>query len=97
MRAYFVPILAGGTFRDRLLGCLGALVGIGLTSGISAWLVHPHSAFLLIAAPMGAAAVLIFAVPAKVGQSSASRWPGSCHIPNSPPGSPWQVRSSLCR
>jgi CBS domain-containing membrane protein len=72
MRAYFVPILAGGTFRDRILACLGALVGIGLTSGISAWLVHPHGAFLLIAAPMGAAAVLIFAVPAS---PLAQPWP----------------------
>ncbi len=64
MRKFFVPILAGGNLRDRLRACLGALLGIGLTSAISAGVVHPHGAFLLIAAPMGAAAVLVFAVPA---------------------------------
>jgi len=64
MRKFFDPILAGGNLRDRLRACLGALLGIGLTSAISAAVVHPHCAFLLIAAPMGAAAVLVFAVPA---------------------------------
>jgi len=64
MRKFFDPILAGGNLRDRLRACLGALLGIGLTSAISAGVVHPHGAFLLIAAPMGAAAVLVFAVPA---------------------------------
>jgi CBS domain-containing membrane protein len=64
MRKFFDPILAGGNLRDRLRACLGALLGIGLTSAISAAVVHPHGAFLLIAAPMGAAAVLVFAVPA---------------------------------
>ena len=64
MRKFFDPILAGGNLRDRLRACLGALLGIGLTSAISAAVVHPQGAFLLIAAPMGAAAVLVFAVPA---------------------------------
>jgi CBS domain-containing membrane protein len=64
MRKFFDPILAGGNLRDRLPACLGALLGIGLTSAISAGVVHPHGALLLIAAPMGAAAVLVFAVPA---------------------------------
>jgi len=64
MRKFFVPILAGGNLRDRLRACLGALLGIGLTSAISAGVVHPYGAFLLIAAPMGAAAVLVFVVPA---------------------------------
>ncbi|WP_380780700.1 HPP family protein [Sphingomonas sp. R86520] len=72
MRAFFVPILAGGNLRDRVLACVGALFGIGLTSAISASLIHPDGAFLLIAAPMGAAAVLVFAVPAS---PLAQPWP----------------------
>ena len=64
MRKLFDPILAGGNLKDRLRACLGALLGIGLTSAISAAIVHPHETFPLIAAPMGAAAVLVFAVPA---------------------------------
>jgi CBS domain-containing membrane protein len=72
MHPLFVPILAGGNLRDRLLACVGALFGIGLTSAISALLVYPHGAFLLIAAPMGAAAVLVFAVPAS---PLAQPWP----------------------
>lgn len=73
MRALFVPILAGGNLKGRLLACLGALVGIGLTSAISASFVHPFQGdLLLIAAPMGAAAVLVFAVPAS---PLAQPWP----------------------
>lgn len=72
MRAFFVPILAGGSLRDRMMACLGALIGIALTSAISASFVHPHGSVLLIAAPMGAAAVLVFAVPAS---PLAQPWP----------------------
>jgi CBS domain-containing membrane protein len=62
MKMIFSPVLAGASLRDRLAACLGALVGIGLTALISARLLDPGLA-LLIAAPMGASAVLIFAVP----------------------------------
>lgn len=64
MRAVFVPILAGGNLRGRLLACLGACIGIALTSIVSAAIIHPHGSLLLIVAPMGAAAVLVFVVPA---------------------------------
>lgn len=64
MRPLFVPILAGGTLGVRLLACLGACIGIALTSVVSAAIVHPHGSLLLIVAPMGAAAVLVFVVPA---------------------------------
>jgi CBS domain-containing membrane protein len=57
------------------VACLGALIGIGLTSAISALIVHPHGGLLLIAAPMGAAAVLVFAVPAS---PLAQPWPVIC-------------------
>jgi CBS domain-containing membrane protein len=47
----FAPILAGATLRERLIACVGALIGIGLTGLISSYL-------------LGASAVLLFAVPA---------------------------------
>ncbi|KAB7648489.1 HPP family protein [Polymorphobacter fuscus] len=72
MRRYFVPILAGGSFRDRLVACLGALIGIGLTGFICAMLPGPATGFLLVVAPMGASAVLIFAVPTS---PLAQPWP----------------------
>ena len=59
----FLPILAGATLRDRLVACLGALVAISLTGLIAAKVVGAGAA-LLIVAPMGASAVLVFAVPA---------------------------------
>jgi CBS domain-containing membrane protein len=60
----FRPILAGATLRDRLFACLGALVGIALTGAISRLLIGETSALPLIVAPIGASAVLLFAVPA---------------------------------
>lgn len=60
----FNPILAGATLRERLLGCLGALAGICLT-GLVCTLIFGSSVHLpLIVAPIGASAVLLFAVPA---------------------------------
>ena len=60
----FSPILAGATLRDRLFASLGAIVGIALT-GLVCTLVFgrdPHLPFIV--APVGASAVLLFAVPA---------------------------------
>lgn len=60
----FVPILAGANLRDRLIGSLGALIGICLTGLITALVMGRGIALPLIVAPIGASAVLIFAVPA---------------------------------
>lgn len=66
----FSPILAGATLRERLIACLGAMICIGLTGLASAVLIRltslpGHGPLLpLIVAPMGASAVLLFAVPA---------------------------------
>ncbi|TIW20676.1 MAG: HPP family protein, partial [Mesorhizobium sp.] len=59
----FVPILAGATLRERLAACIGATIGIALTGVISGLAMGngPHVALLV--APMGASAVLLFAVP----------------------------------
>jgi CBS domain-containing membrane protein len=60
---FFNPILAGATLRERLLGCLGACIGICVTGLISAAIMG-HADLPLIVAPIGASAVLLFAVPA---------------------------------
>lgn len=58
----FVPLLAGGTLRDRVVACIGALVGV-LLAALTYREISPFPAPLL-AAPIGASAVLVFAVPA---------------------------------
>lgn len=60
----FRPILAGATLRERLIACLGALAGITLTGLICGWFFGEGPHIPLIVAPMGASAVLLFAVPA---------------------------------
>ena len=69
----FHPLLAGATLKDRMVACLGALIGVGLT-GVVARMVLGHDAILtlMLAAPMGASAVLLFAVPAS---PLAQPWP----------------------
>ena len=69
--AFSPLILAGASWRDRLLACVGALVGITLTAWIGA-LATGSAAGALIVAPMGASAVLVFAVPAS---PLAQPWP----------------------
>lgn len=60
---WFHPILPGANLGDRLLGCVGTLISIALTGLICAWLFGqgPHLPFIV--APIGASAVLLFAVP----------------------------------
>ena len=64
MRTIFAPILAGASFGDRLAACAGAAVAIAVTALVTAMAVGHTSAWILLVAPMGASAVLIFAVPA---------------------------------
>lgn len=70
-RRLFVPILAGATLRERMIACLGALLGIGLT-GLTTKLLFPGPGLPLMVASMGATAVLLFAVPAS---PLAQPWP----------------------
>lgn len=60
----FAPLLAGASLRDRLVASTGALVSIALTGAISAALLHNRMIVPWLVAPMGASAVLVFAVPA---------------------------------
>ncbi len=68
----FRPILAGATLRERLIACLGALAGITLTGLICGLFFGQGPDIPLIVAPMGASAVLLFAVPAS---PLAQPWP----------------------
>jgi CBS domain-containing membrane protein len=68
----FAPILAGATARDRALACLGAFAGVGLVA-LASTLAHGGAIQIpWLVAPIGASAVLLFAVPAS---PMAQPWP----------------------
>lgn len=58
------PRMAGTNFRERTIACTGALLGIGLAGLISGAAVGNSIGLPLLMAPLGASAVLLFAVPA---------------------------------
>lgn len=66
----FMPLLAGASLRDRAVASIGAFVGIGL-AGLICHAMFPASMPWIIA-PVGASAVLLFAVPAS---PLAQPWP----------------------
>ena len=68
----FSPILAGATLRDRTVACIGAIIAIALTAGLAGLMAGTGFSTPLIVAPMGASAVLLFAVPAS---PLAQPWP----------------------
>lgn len=72
MAPLFRAIMAGGSLRDRLIASVGGLFGIGVTAAVSFVLLQSAAPLPLIVAPMGASAVLIFAVPAS---PLAQPWP----------------------
>lgn len=59
----FQPLLAGATLKERLIACAGALIGIAFTGFVSGYLLGQGAHLPLIVAPIGASAVLLFAVP----------------------------------
>lgn len=69
---WFSPILAGATLSDRLIASLGTLIGICLTGLVCAFCFGPDPSLPLVVAPIGASAVLLFAVPAS---PLAQPWP----------------------
>jgi CBS domain-containing membrane protein len=69
-QGWFTPLLAGANWRERLIAGIGAIIGIGLCAAISSAAVPGHG--LLLAAPLGASAVLLFAVPSS---PLAQPWP----------------------
>ncbi|MBB3348034.1 MULTISPECIES: HPP family protein [unclassified Sphingomonas] len=68
----FKPLLSGAHFRERLIACVGAAIGIALTALVCAVLPLERADLPLIVAPLGASAVLVFAVPAS---PLAQPWP----------------------
>lgn len=70
--ALFKPILVGATLWERVIGCLGALLGIGITGFVCTLIMGNPIDLPLIVAPIGASAVLLFAVPAS---PLAQPWP----------------------
>lgn len=68
----FHPILPGATLRERFLACVAALAAIALTGMFCGFLFGKGPYLPLIVAPMGASAVLLFAVP---NSPLAQPWP----------------------
>lgn len=68
----FKPILAGARLSDRFMACFGALFGMAATTLICGALPHFQADLPLLIAPIGASAVLVFAVPAS---PLAQPWP----------------------
>lgn len=60
----FRPILAGANAHDRIITCLGAIAGITLVALGGMLVEGPVDVEAWIFAPVGASAVLVFAVPA---------------------------------
>ncbi len=68
----FRPILPGATLRGRLIGAVGAIVSIALTALIASLVMGDGFTAAALVAPMGASAVLLFAVPSS---PLAQPWP----------------------
>ena len=68
----FRPLLAGAQLRDRLVACVGAALCLALTMVVCAQLPLAVADLPVIVAPLGASAVLVFAVPAS---PLAQPWP----------------------
>ncbi|KTT92295.1 HPP family protein, partial [Sphingomonas sanguinis] len=62
--SFFKPLLAGATLPGRLIACVGAVIGIALTIIVCGGLPPLGPDLPIIVAPLGASAVLVFAVPA---------------------------------
>ena len=60
----FLPTEISISYAERLRSCIGAALGILLTGLLSALALGPAAATPWLIAPMGASAVLLFAVPA---------------------------------
>ncbi len=62
--ASFAPHPIAVSSRERVRACFGALLGIAAMGASVHWLLGPQAEIPYLIAPMGASAVLLFAVPA---------------------------------
>jgi CBS domain-containing membrane protein len=69
---FFEPILPGATIRERIIACIGASIGIGLTVIICRHILGDGVHLPLIVAPIGASAIILFVLPAS---PMAQPWP----------------------
>jgi CBS domain-containing membrane protein len=69
---FFRPLLAGANLPDRLIACVGATIAIALTIVVCSGLPLTAGDLPIIVAPLGASAVLVFAVPSS---PLAQPWP----------------------
>jgi CBS domain-containing membrane protein len=60
----FAPSPVSVRWQERLRSCIGALIGIAVTGVSMHFLLGPDTRIPFLVAPMGASAVLLFAVPA---------------------------------
>ncbi|MDH7793957.1 MULTISPECIES: HPP family protein [unclassified Beijerinckia] len=67
---FFRPILTGANLRDRALSCLGMFIAIAWAGVTGSYVLGETSP--LIIAPVGASAVIVFAIPAS---PLAQPWP----------------------
>ena len=72
MTPLFRPLLANAGFGRRLVACIGAAIGIALTMVVCSQVPWIEGDLPIIVAPLGASAVLVFAVPAS---PLAQPWP----------------------
>lgn len=72
MTGWFKPLLANAGFGRRVVACIGAAIGIALTMLVCRQFPSYGSDLPIIVAPLGASAVLVFAVPAS---PLAQPWP----------------------
>ena len=72
MMRVFRPIVAGAHLPERLVACIGAAIGIALTILVCSQVPLSIADLPIIVAPLGASAVLVFAVPAS---PLAQPWP----------------------
>ncbi len=61
--ARFAPVMAGAKFGDRLLAGLAAMAGVGLAGFLAGQATGATLPYPWLVAPIGASAVLVFAVP----------------------------------